>query len=66
MAICSCPDYSLRFWNIENKLCDIVLHGHTGNIFDMILIGDNDQFLLTSSADKTIGVWSVFESMLLT
>jgi hypothetical protein len=42
MAICSCVDFSIRFWNIENKLCDTVLNGHQGPIFDMLLFGEND------------------------
>ncbi|GJJ76164.1 hypothetical protein EMPS_08523 [Entomortierella parvispora] len=57
-------DHIIRLWNIDTGICDHTLSGHTATI-RAVSFSPKGNFVVSSSADKTIKVWRTSTGQLL-
>ena len=51
-------DKSIKFWNLEEKLDEHSLYGHTSNVYT-IAISQDAKYLASGSNDKSIIIWNL-------
>ena len=51
-------DNTIKIWNINTKICEQTLKGHTSNVIDIIKLKGSDS-LASSSCDETIKIWTI-------
>lgn len=50
-------DYTVRIWNIETGICEIILRGHSSLVCDLAVLADGR--LASASDDYTVRVWDM-------
>ena len=67
--IITCPSYendlAIRIWNIQEKILECILYGHTDITLALVLTSDN-KYIVSTSRDKSLRVWSLQDKVQIT